>query len=327
MDAEPRIIAAVDFSPCSAAALRRAARAAEWKHGRLTVLHVLDVRPTLAADLFIPEILGFPATPDRDAMAETRSQWAGFARDCGVPPETAFSIEIGIPRDEIVAAAQRERPALLAIGAHGGDDGGRGMGTTASACVQWSPAPVLVVRPDGGGPFRSVAACVDFSETSRRALDEAVSLALEDAAALHVLHVYTSPWGKRQAPDQTRRNMPEFEVKYREAVEQRLREFCTPLAHELNACRAQFYALEAPGHAAGILRFVGERGCDLVVLGTRGRWNVRDMVWGSTAERVVREAKCSALVVQPARLADLPPAAAARSASAPTTQARYLTAL
>ncbi|MBM4361664.1 MAG: universal stress protein, partial [Deltaproteobacteria bacterium] len=38
---------------------------------------------------------------------------------------------------------------------------------------------------------------------------------------------------------------------------------------------------------------------DLVVLGTRGRTNLRDLFLGSTAERVVRECPCSVLAVPP----------------------------
>ncbi|MBI3107868.1 MAG: universal stress protein [Candidatus Rokubacteria bacterium] len=54
-----------------------------------------------------------------------------------------------------------------------------------------------------------------------------------------------------------------------------------------------------PGHGRGITEFVEQVDGDLVVLGTRGRTNLRDILLGSTAERVVRDARCSILTVTP----------------------------
>jgi nucleotide-binding universal stress UspA family protein len=39
---------------------------------------------------------------------------------------------------------------------------------------------------------------------------------------------------------------------------------------------------------------------DLIALGTRGRTNLRDVLLGSTAERVIRSAGRSVLAVRPA---------------------------
>jgi len=59
-----------------------------------------------------------------------------------------------------------------------------------------------------------------------------------------------------------------------------------------------------PGHGRGITEFARQVGADLVVLGTRGRTNLRDLLLGSTAERVVRDAPCSILTVKPDELED-----------------------
>jgi nucleotide-binding universal stress UspA family protein len=40
-------------------------------------------------------------------------------------------------------------------------------------------------------------------------------------------------------------------------------------------------------------------GADLTVLGTRGKTNLRDMLLGSAAERVLAESRCSVLAVKP----------------------------
>jgi nucleotide-binding universal stress UspA family protein len=98
-------------------------------------------------------------------------------------------------------------------------------------------------------------------------------------------------------------NMPDFKSEYRRRIEDRVREFSEPFGHELNALKATFMCVESEwrggGYGHAIVRSVRERGCDVAILGTRDRWNIRDMVFGSTAERVVREAPCSILAVKP----------------------------
>jgi nucleotide-binding universal stress UspA family protein len=194
---------------------------------------------------------------------------------------------------------RQEKPSLLVVGAHSTTDAARAIGTTAAACAQWAVAPVLVVREQQPGPFHAVVACVDFSDTSRLALEQAIAIAAEDGADLNILHVYSDPWRAAAMPDDVRRNMPDFADRYRQAVEAKLRKFCEPLKHELDAIKPVFHGLQSSNQAEGIIAFIERHGCDLAVLGTRGRWNMRDFFWGSTAERVVREAACSVLAVKP----------------------------
>jgi nucleotide-binding universal stress UspA family protein len=156
------------------------------------------------------------------------------------------------------------------------------------------------VRQRQAGPFRSIVACVDFSDTSLRALDIAMDIAAEEGAALHILYVYADPWHGLAPIDDIGRNMPDFNAEYARAMESRLREFCAPLASEVKAVKPAFHVVQAKGHGEGINTFIAERGCDLAVLGTRARFNLRDCFWGTTAERVVRNACSSVLVVKPA---------------------------
>jgi nucleotide-binding universal stress UspA family protein len=50
--------------------------------------------------------------------------------------------------------------------------------------------------------------------------------------------------------------------------------------------------------ATEIVRFANESGIDLVVMGTHGRTGVERLLMGSVAEKVMREAHCSVLVVK-----------------------------
>jgi nucleotide-binding universal stress UspA family protein len=50
--------------------------------------------------------------------------------------------------------------------------------------------------------------------------------------------------------------------------------------------------------ATEIVRYAADAGIDVVVIGTHGRTGVDRLVMGSVAERVMREANCSVLVVK-----------------------------
>ncbi len=299
MTRENCILVGVDFSPCSVAAVFRAARLARWLNAPLTAVHVVAPATVFVPSPAGPMIPGVVFPTDENLVDRVRRRWDDFVRQCEGAERARLMIEIGSPRDRLLGAVRRERPRMLVMGAHGSRSDRRGVGTTAAACAQWAACPVLIVREDQPGPARSVVACVDFGETSLSALEHAISIASEDGASLHILHVYSDPWRGLGPPEEIVRNMPGFAARYRESIGERLREFCGPMTHELNALKPEFHVVEASGHGDGITAFIREQRCDLAVLGTRGRFSMRDFFWGSTAERVIREAPCSVLAVKP----------------------------
>ncbi|MBS0196482.1 MAG: universal stress protein [Planctomycetes bacterium] len=300
MDRLNKILVGIEFSPCSAAALQQAVRIGGWMaegKSQITVIHVVPIPVyPISGNSFLPVEL-----PPVDILLQAaREQWAAWppAKEAGA--NVKFEAILGSPRMELLDRALHDGIDLLVLGAHGEAHGQRGVGPVASACVQRAVAKVLVVREGQSDRFRSVVACVDFSETSRLALEQAIRVAAQDNAALHILHVFDDPWRGVGPPPDLKSHMPDFLERYEEAVEKHLRNFCEPLAHEMVALKAQFHALRFEGHGKGILDFVQRERCDLAVLGTRAKWNLRDFLMGSTAERVVREAPCSILAVKPA---------------------------
>jgi universal stress protein E len=298
MDRLTNVLVGVDFSPCSGNALAQAVRLARWNRAEVGALHVVQIPVyALSPDPFLPSII----PPIGLLLDEARARWSTWppARQSG--DGVRFDAVFGAPRAELLDRAQRSGCDLLVLGAHGEFDAGRGIGSTAAACVQKAPTKVLLVREGQSGPYRSVVACIDFSDTSRLALEQAVRIAAQDGAALHVLHIYDDPWRRLPASSEFKANMPDAPEQYRRAVEGRLRSFCEPLSHEVAALRAVFHARPFEGHGRGIIDFVERERADLVILGARGSWNLRDAMLGSTAERVVRHAPCSVLTIKPAQ--------------------------
>ena len=75
--------------------------------------------------------------------------------------------------------------------------------------MQRAQTKVLVVREAASEPFRSVVACIDFTEVSKFALEQAIRIAAQDSAALTILHVYADPWGGWGPPTTVKNNLPE----------------------------------------------------------------------------------------------------------------------
>lgn len=288
------ILTAVDFSPTSAVALAEALRIAAWNRATVRAVHAVDT--VLVTDIeagLTPMVLSI-----RDGLlTDAKGEWARFAAPIPGADQIRFDAVLDARVRAIIGAAQSCRADLLVLGATGEGKPALGLGTVTSGCVRHAPCDVLIVRESRRGPFRRVIACVDFSETSRGALEAAVRLATQDSAAIDVLHVYHGPWhGKKSAG--TPAGDPAFRTAYHAALQARLNAFCEPFRHELTALKAQIEVLDAPNHRAGIPARAAEIGADVVVLGTRGGTNLRDLLLGSTAELLLRELTCSVLAVR-----------------------------
>jgi len=290
------IVVGVDFTPCSATALKQAIRIAERNQAALQVVHIIE---TLVVMDLEEALTPFQTDIRAGLVRDVRTAWQGFTAE--IPGASALELEVEIdnPVAAILRRVRAQAADLLVLGTHGTSPPDRGAGTLATACVRKATANVLLVRAPHVGPFRSVVACIDFSPISREALPQAVRVAAQDGAALHVLHVFHAPWHRLHYLAPTPQASPDYQKQYRDGLGRRLEAFCGPFHHEMAQLETRYAVFDFPGHGRGITEFVEQVDGDLVVLGTRGRTNLRDILLGSTAERVVRDARCSILTVTP----------------------------
>jgi universal stress protein E len=288
------IVVATDFSACSGVALSHALRIAQRSGAALHVVHMIDTH--VVSDMQA-------ASPLRQSIqegleAQARQAWKRFA--AGIPGASELAIEIGITNRSvgIVERAKQDGADLIVLGAFGDRRPDVGFGTVASACVRRSACDVMLVRDTQRGPFTRVLAAVDFSATSRIALERAAEMARGDGAELHVVHIYQNPWQGLVYGEAMIIVSPEDEAQIQRDMEARLSRFAQPVL-DAAGMHATLACVQELGHRHGIAGVARSMGAQLVVLGTRGRSNLRDVFLGSTAERTLAEAHCSVLAVKP----------------------------
>ena len=134
---------------------------------------------------------------------------------------------------------------------------------------------------------------MDGSDHSTRVIDTVVKLAAEwKAPSLHVLNVQDEPvvYGEVAiyvSPEKAREYALEAGQKVLARVTERLGQLGLPFTSEV-----------AIGDTAPtIVRLAAERGCDLIVMGTRGMGAIASMVLGSVACKVVHLTNIPVLLV------------------------------
>jgi nucleotide-binding universal stress UspA family protein len=137
----------------------------------------------------------------------------------------------------------------------------------------------------------------DFSADARRALDTAVDLARTLGGRIVLLHAFSVDVPLAGAPYGGGVILPEgFYVEYRNQAKMQVERLAKEVAAKENV-EIRGVAIQDVAWSA-ILEQAESLPADLVVIGTRGLTGIKHVALGSTAERVVRKAKCPVLTVK-----------------------------
>ncbi len=145
-----------------------------------------------------------------------------------------------------------------------------------------------------GVEIKSILVPTDFSETSDRALDWAIEIALPRKAEIHIIHVlepiaYPVEWlegfsGMEALEDVIAGNAR----KALEKLANKVRNTDLPVQTSL----VFGYPPEA------IISYVKEHNISMVCMGSHKRSGLEKLIIGSTTEKVVRQAPCPVLVIR-----------------------------
>ena len=287
------IVVGVDFSPCSAEALKDAVRLGRSSSAQISAVHILDRE--------VMDYLNGHTVVDEDrTRKEAQARLDDFV---GKHAEGWSSVEsllvVGHPFADLVKICATKEADLLLLGSRGhGNDGGH-LGVIASKCLRKAPLPVLLAQDRQGDPIRQVVCCVDYSATSKSAVAHAIQVAKLEGAALDFLNVYASPYTYQETGTGYISSGLVNAEDFGKIMQQNLKNYLAAFEEDCQGLDTTQTVLDRISMGRGIIDRLAEINGDLLVIGTRGRTGWKKLLLGTTAEYVVHRAPCSLLAVKP----------------------------
>jgi len=143
-------------------------------------------------------------------------------------------------------------------------------------------------------PFDRILTAIDFSENSDFAFDYALTLARQFNSELTVMHVINEPVDLRgfYVPHIS---FEQLEKEIEEGAISMMEKFCQTRMGDFTNYKT---AIVTGIPYEEITKKAEEASASLIVLGTHGRTGLDHIIFGSTAERVVRSSSCPVLTIR-----------------------------
>jgi nucleotide-binding universal stress UspA family protein len=136
-----KILCPIDYSECSAKALRYAAGLALKDSSRLYLMHVIDKR------IYEYEEPMYEALPRPDEARLKEKLTESIPKEIRSDINVETIVTAGIPANEIINAAREKEVDVIVMGTHGRTGIAHAvMGSVAENVVRSAPCPVLTVR-------------------------------------------------------------------------------------------------------------------------------------------------------------------------------------
>ena len=142
--------------------------------------------------------------------------------------------------------------------------------------------------------LRKILVPIDFSDYSKKALHYAIPFARQFNASIYLLYVveptiYPADFSFGQI------GMPNVENELRTKGEQELQELIT---NEIKGAVPAQASVKVGLPFVEVVSFAKDENIELIIVATHGHTGVEHVLFGSTAEKIVRKAPCPVLVVR-----------------------------
>lgn len=276
--------------------MEQAARLAAAAGHALHVVHVLDT--TVVEDL--AEALQKDASElYQSVLADARERLSESVSRVKTPATVTSEALAGHIADEVLKFSSHRGVRLLCLGVRQ-EEQSEGSGKLMKLCLRHVNVPVLLVRERHHDNFKTVVVGIDFSPTSRDAFREAVKLARAEKSRVVAVHAFYPPWTRLHYRAPTNEAEPRFMKQYTDVLHFRLRNFTKESVPDLSDIDVHWELEKTSSHGDGLIEAATRNHADLIVVGTQGRASLRVRFLGSTAEKVLRNARCSVLAIPPA---------------------------
>jgi nucleotide-binding universal stress UspA family protein len=142
--------------------------------------------------------------------------------------------------------------------------------------------------------FKTILFATDFSESSDYAFQYAYALARKFEARLLLMHVINEPVDLRgfYVPHIS---FEKLEEEIEEGAKKMMEKFCSTHIHDFD----NYETLIVPGIPYDeVIKKATENSADLIVLGTHGRTGLDHVLFGSTAEKIVRKSPVPVMTIR-----------------------------
>src|SRR3990167_2329125 len=198
--------------------------------------------------------------------------------------------KIGNPADSILDLARKTKANLILMGGKVTEETSRyKTGTAIESVVRSATKPVWICQRD---KLSKILCGVDGSPSSAKALQFAMDLSKRFSAELCIIHALPS---YLPAFGMTERTIKREEEKFKVEDTNKIKKFLDGFNLKKIQAETQFQ-WGAPANV--ILDHAEDFNYDLIVIGAKGHSMLHHVLIGSTAEKVLRYAPCSLLVVR-----------------------------
>jgi len=264
-----KLLVATDRSAFSEAAVTEAINFAKKCSTRLYVFSVIEANPeyeTIGADFFQKE--EEEARSDLEAIKQMAAQQ-------GVECETILR-KGEEPYRLIVDEAAGKKVDMIIIGRHGRTGLLKFlMGKVAANVIGHAPCKVLVVPKAARIEYQKMLVATDGSDHSIEAASEAIGIVKRTGSSILVVSAAGSELDLNEAKSNVAKIV---EMAQKEGIQ--VKETLTPVGRPYDV----------------IVETAGGRGVDLIVMGAYGKTGVKQLLMGSTTEKVIGSAGCAVLV-------------------------------
>jgi nucleotide-binding universal stress UspA family protein len=273
------LVAGIDLTAMGRRVADRARIIAEESDSTVNLVHVLEPVGEAMIDPGLARLMREHQTTE----AQKTADWVSERTDV----EVKLDVVKGSPAWEL--ASRAKKADLILLGSSTVD--AFTAGPTTRRVAHMASSDVLIVRRQPRVSYRRIIAAVDFSESSRVAVEHALSMS-PDA---EVTVLYSLPSRFDNLPMDAglfREEMDASRGERLEAARERMLEFSQPWNGEVRTM-----VTDGPP-AETIDESVRRRGADLVVAGSRGATATRMVLLGNVAEGLVANAPCDVLIAR-----------------------------
>lgn len=292
------------------------ARAVSLVENNQADLTIVDVIPTQVVTAGIGLPLGGRISSELQAIVESdrRQVLESMVSSCRERLQIRLEVLVGKTYLEAIRAVLKNGYDLLIKPAENPTWTNRLFGSDDLHLLRKCPCPVWLMKATEKSNYNSILAAVDFDllnpspaehELNREILELAASLALSDAASLHIVHAWEA---LAEGKLVSRGGMSmEGVTNYVGREQASHRNQLYKLAEELrgwigkdayDSLLPNFHLPKGPAKKE-VAPLAAELRADLVVMGTVARTGIPGVIIGNTAEAILDQLSCSVLTIKP----------------------------